>query len=167
MPNKNRKRRKKELQTVTPKIERRASDTRLMKMLDEHMMESLSDIGDLYQRIMSRMGAKAMQWKEYLKVSSSLNSNEQALEMMWAISQWRLKCAKYEVDTRGVMMLVADGMSISSISRKLSLSGETVTSHLRAALGIWSLQRHRVNQAVVNILVGQKCAMKAVPSRAA
>ena len=160
MPNKNKKRKKKPLrleqQRRDAKPTRRLSDSVLMRILDEHMRESLSDIADIYQKVMSNMGMKSMQWKEYIKVSSSVNSNEHVLDIVFKISAWRKQCEKRHIDARPVMLIIADGLSLTGLRSKLRLSNRLIIFHLRAALALWSLSAKRVNVAAVNILLSQK-----------
>jgi hypothetical protein len=146
-----------------PRATRRVSDSVLMRVLEDHMLESLSDIAATYQRLASSLGYKFMQWKEYVKASSSISVNDRWLDAASAIATWRKMCEKRRLDARAVMLIVADGASLATIMRALKKKRAYVEHHLRACLTLWSFTRRRVNAEelirTIQNLVSAKCGL--------
>lgn len=128
-----------------PKATRRVSDSVLIRILDNHMLESLSDIADAYQRLASSLGYKTMQWKEYVKTQQSITNDERWLDHAAVIARWRKACEKRKLDARTVMLVVADGAGIAQVMRTLKMKRECVEKHMRACLTQWSYTRKKVN----------------------
>jgi hypothetical protein len=112
-------------------------------MLDHHMQESLSDIARLFQKLAGAMGYKTMKYQEQIKVQTSNAWTDRALDDLEAINNWRKVCDRRGIDSRGVVAIVANGWSVSTIMHSLRLTRECVRAHLRASLTIWSFWRHR------------------------
>jgi len=132
---------------------RRIQDIVLSRMLDEHMLESLSDLGDLWQKLSSRLGAKSMKFEEHVRVNSSVSMNDRAIDFAAAIADWRNSCHRRKLDTRLVMSIISDALSVSGIVRKYKMNRYCVRSQIRACLGVWSFFRKRIAPKEVNILV--------------
>lgn len=128
-----------------PKATRRVSDSVLARVLDNHMLESLSDIADTYQRLAASLGYKAMQWKEYIKTQKSMTNDEKWLDHASIIARWRQQCERRDLDTRTVMLVVADGAGLAQVMRTLKMSRQCVEKHLRACLTQWSFTRKKCN----------------------
>ena len=126
-----------------PKATRRVSDAVLARALDEHMLDSMSDIADTYQRLSVQLGFKSMRFQEYVRVQSSQNVTDKAADLVSSIASWRKTCSSRGLDPRTVMLVVADGMSISGVMRALHLCRPCVRVQLRACLSVWSLFRKR------------------------
>jgi hypothetical protein len=133
---------------------RRVSDAVLMRMLDEHMQDSLSDIGAVYQRLTSALGFKAMQFQEHIRAQTSMSMNDRALDIVAAIVSWRKDCKGRGLDTRPVMLIVSDGMSILGIMRALRMRRACVSAQLRATLAVWSVRRRTIQIEELRGLVG-------------
>lgn len=137
--------RKRQKAPPPPKPTRRVSDATLMRVLDEHMLESLSDIAAMYQRLASSLGYGTMKWKEYIKVQSSLTNNDRWLDSAGVIASWRVACGKHRLNVNTVVMVVTEAAGLSAIMKKLKLTRNSVVRHLRACLAVWSLKRKRIN----------------------
>ena len=123
---------------------RRHSDVVLARALDAHMQDSLSDIAELWQRLSARLGAKTMQYREYVP-SSSTPSDKQLIDTVSRLVQWRKACDKRKLRSGTVMLLVTDGMTFSSIARQLKLHRHCIRAHIRACLTVWSFWNKRCN----------------------
>lgn len=132
-----------------PKPTRRISDVLIARMLEEHMQESLSDIGELYQRLLGRMGAKTAKFQEYVNVSASVSANDIALDLVASIVAWRQHCEKLDIDCRPVMALIQDASSIATMMHTFHMRRKHVRQHVRSSLAVWGLRRGRCNAAEV------------------
>lgn len=135
---------------ATPAETRRMGDAVLARMLEEHMIDSLGEIAETYQRLTVQLGFKTMQFGERIPASSGGNNSDKALQFASVIVQWRHQCTKRRLDPRGVMLLVSDGASISGLMRAFKTSRPLTRLQLRACLAVWSLIRHRCNEAEVS-----------------
>ena len=133
-----------------PRPTRRISDSKLMRMLDAHMQESLSDIAVIWQRLFGQLGYKAMHYEERVKVQTSFSVTDNALDNIAAINNWRRSCERRGIDSRGVMAIVTDGASIQTIMNRLCLTRTCVCAHMRACLTLWSFWRKRCDTIEVN-----------------
>lgn len=130
---------------------RKISDAVLMKMLEPHMQESISDIADIYQKLSSQLGLKFMQFTERVSVNSSVSNNEHVVDTAAKIAKWREECGRRRFDSRTVMLIIADGMNLSEVARKLKISVEWVKLHVRACLTVWSVWQRRCSLQEVSI----------------
>ena len=141
--------RKATLEKIAPQeatTTRRMSDSRLMAMLDDHMLESLSDIGAVYQRLASSLGYRKANFEPRV-VSSSPDPNkklDKALDSAAEIADWRKACTKWGMNSRVVMLVVADGQSLSGVMRELGIQRDCARVHLRGCLTVWSMFKRRV-----------------------
>jgi len=136
---------KKQRQKAPPPVQptRRVSDSILMRVLDPHHRESLSDLAELYQKLSRQLGMRTTKYGEYAKVQSSMKVQDHAIDLASQIARWQNDCKKRRVNSKTVMHIIADGASIAQISRTLKLHRDKVILHMRAALTIYSLWRKR------------------------
>lgn len=145
--------RKRQKAPPPPRPTRRISDSLLMKILDPHMQDSLSDIAAIYQRLASSLGYKFMQWKEYVKAQSSVSVDDRAIDAASAIARWRIACENRRLEPKTVMLVVQDGAGIAHIMRTLKMKRLCVEMHLRACLTLYSFTRQRVNAPECNRVI--------------
>jgi hypothetical protein len=134
------------------KATRRMSDSRLMAMLDYHMQESISEIANAYQLLASSLGFRKANFEPRI-VSSSPDPNKKidlAFDCAASIADWRKQCESKSMDARAVMLVVADGCSISGIMRETGWTREHAGHQLRGCLTVWSLSRQRVQSIEVS-----------------
>lgn len=143
------KKRKKE--EAEGKPTRRISDTLLMRALDPHMQESLSEIAAVYQRLMGSLGLKTPNfYTDRPRVGTSITFRETALETAHIIANWQKQCIRRKLRSQLVLLLISDGDNITTLMRKFKLKRECVKLQLRACLSVWSLARKRINFAELN-----------------
>jgi len=146
---------------------RRMSDTILMRMLDDHMQESISEIADIYQRLCSLMGMKFMKFEERTAVQTSRNADtgSQAVELANRIASWRKQCDRRRFKSQVVMDIVTDGCSIANVMRRMKLKRACVQAHLRACLTLWSIGRKRAGPQELKFTTSQISVCCAKPQK--
>ena len=149
MAKKRKPRKAKPVNDNEPRPTRRVSDTVLMRLLDEHHQDSLSDIANVYQRLTTHLGFKFMKFKETIPGGSRANTSELALDTAARIVDWRNACTTRKLNSQVVMLIVAEGQAIAGIMQSLDMSRRCVVGHLRACLTVWSVHAKRCNDSVL------------------
>lgn len=114
----------------------------LLRMFNEHQLESLSDIADTYRKIEASLGYRTMRFQEYMS-SSGIDSGADALHRIDEIRRWQEQCGKWGLDPDGVVMLARDHSSISRIMRELRYPRSRVILHQQCCLTVWSVNMKR------------------------
>jgi hypothetical protein len=141
-----------------PKPTRRISDTMLMRVLDPHMLESLSDIAAVYQKLMGSLGYGSQKFSDKPRVDTSVTFKETALEHAEIIATWQKECIKRKLRPQSVLLIITDGHNLVSLMRQLRLKLHCVKAQLRACLTVWSVHRKRCNISELQIQLKQKRA---------
>jgi hypothetical protein len=122
---------------------RKVSDMVLARMLDDHMLDSLSDIGLLYQRLNSLMGYRSFKYEARVQVGRSEHMMDNVIDVSGALHRWKKLCEKNKMRTQVVILIASDGISVKNVMRITRLKMDCVRAHLRGCLGIWSLLSKR------------------------
>ena len=148
-----------------PKATRRMSDSRLMAMLDYHMQDSISEIAHAYQLLASSLGYRTANFQPRIVQSTPDPSKKinTAFDCAASISDWRNSCQSWDMDSRAVMLVVADGNSVSGVMRETGWSREHVKHQLRGCLTVWSLTKQRVQ--VIEVRKHREAVLDSKPSK--
>jgi hypothetical protein len=122
--------------------ERNVSAAYLMRIFEEHQLESLGDIAALYRRLERSLGYRTAKFQEYMG-TGGLDTGASALFQIAQLTDWKNQCEKWNVDPDGTILLARDNAPIERIVRELRLPRDRIILHSQCCLTIWSMNEHR------------------------
>jgi hypothetical protein len=132
--------------------ERNVSLGYLMRIYEEHQLESLGDIALIYNKIARSLGYRTMRYQEYLN-TTGMDSGADALYHMDELHKWRKQCEKWNLDPDGTELLARDGAPIERIVRELRLPRDRIILHSQCCLTVWSVNSHRCSSQELHNLM--------------
>jgi len=114
----------------------------LMRIFEEHQLESLSHIAQTYHKIERSLGYRTMRFQEYTH-TGGLDSGSVALHEIEVIGKWSKQCERWGLDPAGTVLLAREGAPIERIVRQLNLPRDRVILHAQCCLTVWSVNFHR------------------------
>lgn len=122
--------------------EKNVSAGYLLRMFEDHQLESMGDIAQKYRKLESSLGYKTMQFEEYLSVSGGGN-DAAGLHELESIIRWKKQCDRWTLDPHPAEYLIRDNASIASIVRHMKYPRDRVVFHIRGCLTVWSVNSRR------------------------
>jgi hypothetical protein len=118
----------------------------LLRIFEDHQLESLSDIALVYRRIEASLGYRTMKFQEYMS-SNGTGNGADALHHMDELHRWKRTCGKWNVDPDGTELLARDGAPIERIMRDLRMPRDRIILHAQCCLTIWSVEKSRCSSS--------------------
>lgn len=122
--------------------ERNVSAGVLLRMFNDHQLESLSDIAELYRGLERVAGFRNMQFQEYVS-SSGRSGGTHALELLQQLKRWKSGCDRWGLDSDSVVLLARDNLPIAHIMKILHYPRVRVVLHQQCCLTVWSIDKDR------------------------
>jgi hypothetical protein len=126
--------------------EQNVSGAYLLRMFEEHQLESMGDISQRYRKLERSLGYRVMQFQEYLK-STGGGGGADGLYELESIVRWKKQCSRWTLDPGPAEYMIRDNCSIAAIIRHIGYPRDRVVFHIRGCLTVWSVNANRCGRA--------------------